>query len=184
MVVRGRIVDAVTQIPDKESVLALLYSNKNDSAPYKEIPMFTSRTDKDGYYSINNVRPGKYKLYALKDINSNYKYNASQELFAFVDTLVILDPQYISTLKMKPYWFRPDTAGKSKKDSLKTRNKNKLVKKTPKKVEVDSVERVRQRNCIYVDMFTFMETDKKQYLKDYSRKDRRQIKLIFNSPLM
>ena len=179
MVVRGRIVDALTHSQDKESVLAMLYSNLSDSAPYKEAPLFTSRTDKDGYYSINNVKPGKYKLYALKDANFNYKYNSGTELFAFNDTIVVLDPEFLSKYKPKPYLFRPDTANKSKRDTIKTVSKIKKVKK----IEIDSMELVRQRNCIYVDMFTFTETDKRQYLKDYSRKDRKLLKLVFNNPL-
>ena len=179
MVVRGRIVDALTRLQDKESLLAMLYSNLSDSAPYKESPLFTSRTDKDGYYSINNVKPGKYKLYALKDANFNYKYNAGTELFGFNDTIVVLDPEFLSKYKPKPYLFRPDTAHKSKADSIKSASKLKKVKK----IEIDSMELVRQRNCIYVDMYTFTETDKKQYLKDYSRKDRKLLKLVFNNPL-
>jgi len=181
MVVRGRIVDAFTHVPDKESLLAMLYGNLADSAPYKEAPLFTSRADKDGYYSINNVKPGVYKLYALKDANFNYKYNPGAEQFAFNDTVIVINPEYISNLKQKPYWFRPDTANKAKKHTL-NKSKNKIVKKKTK-VEVDSVELVRRRNSIFVDMFTFKETDKKQYLKDYSRKERRLLKLVFNNPL-
>jgi uncharacterized protein (DUF2141 family) len=172
MAVRGRILDAFTLKADKESVLAVLYKNQNDSAPYKEIPMYTARTDKDGYYSINNVKPGMYQLYALKDANGNTKYNAGTDAFAFIDTLLILNSAQIAKLLNIKYDFRPDTTKpKTLEDSLK-----KI--KTPDKYELS-----RERNSIHVDMFSFVETDKKQFLKDYSRKDQKKIDLIFNNPL-
>jgi uncharacterized protein (DUF2141 family) len=170
MTVRGRIIDAFTLKADKESVLAVLYSNANDSAPFKETPKFTSRADKDGYYSINNVSPGSYKLYALKDINFNYKYNPGIESFAFIDTLVVLDPAQIAKYLNKSYAFRPDTS-KALKDTLK------------KKQIPDKYELMRQQNSIYVDLFSFTESDKKQFIKDYSRKDPKRFDLIFNNHL-
>lgn len=170
MCVRGRILDAFTLKPDKESLLAILYSDLSDSAPYKKIPIYTGRTDKDGYYSINNIKPGTYKLYALKDNNFNYKYDPSSEAFAFIDSLVILDAQIISQKLSENHIFPPDTA-----------RHDTIHKKTLK----DSVLiNTRKRNSIYLDMFTYSETDKRQFVKDYSRKEKRRLDLIFNKTLI
>jgi hypothetical protein len=170
MCVRGKILDAFSLLPDKEPLLAMLYKSMEDSAPCKEVPLFTARTDKDGYYSINNVKPGTYKLYALKDKNFNYKYDPASEQFAFIDTVVVLNPERIAQLLDKSKIFPPDTA-KAKKDTVH------------KTVIIDSLMLRRERNSIYIDLFTFMEKDKNQFIKDYNRKDRKCLSLVFNNPL-
>ncbi len=170
--VRGQIVDAFDLKPEKESVLAMLYSNLSDSAPYKEVPEFTSRTDKDGYFYINNVKPGTYRLYALKDKNFNYKYDPFTEAIAFKDSNVILDSSKISNLKEKNLFFPSDTLHfYSIKDTIR------------KKHILDSIATKRSRNSIYSELLLFYEKDKRQYLKDFSRKYKRRFDIRFSKPL-
>ena len=170
--VRGKIVDAFDLKPDKESLLAMLYSNLSDSAPYKEVPEFTSRTDKDGYFSINNVKPGNYRLYALKDKNFNYKYNPVTEAIAFMDSNVILESSKMTKTQEKNLIIPSDTF-----------HFFNLKDKIHKKHVLDSIATKRSRNSLYSELLLFYEKDKHQYLKDFSRKFKRRIDIRFNKPL-
>jgi hypothetical protein len=170
--VRGKIVNAFDLKPEKESLLAMLYSDLSDSAPLKETPIFTSRADKDGYYSINNVKPGTYRLYALKDRNFNYKYDPGTETIAFCDSNMILESTEILKYQNKNNIFPPDTASyKNPKDT------------THKKHQVDSLALKRSKNSIYEELFLFNEKNKSQYIKDYSRKDKHHLDFGFYKPL-
>lgn len=53
-------------------------------------PYYFAKTDKAGHYSVNNVHPGCYRVYALKDQNLNYIYDQSDELIGFLDTSLTL----------------------------------------------------------------------------------------------
>ena len=66
-----------------------LQEELNDSA--FETQSFTriARSDSLGYFSIKNIRPGKYRVYALKDNSGDYRYQPGEAL-AFND--VIYEP--------------------------------------------------------------------------------------------
>ena len=170
--IRGRIVNAFNLNPDKEAVLAELYSNLSDSAPLKEIPLFTGRTDTKGYFFINNVKPGTYRLYALKDKNYNYIYNPVTEAIAFSDSTVLLESSELSKENKSRILFPSDSLLFSKiKDTIR----RKQVK--------DSIISNKTKNAMYADLYLFYEKDKKQYLKDYGRKNKRFFYITFNKPL-
>jgi hypothetical protein len=170
MGVEGQIINAFILKPDKESLLAMLYQDLSDSAPYKQIPIYTSRTDKNGHYFINHVKEGTYRLYALKDGNYNYKYDPPTEEFGFADTLIYLHKQMFDSLLCDTsHGINPKLLEKvqpsdtSRKDSLKTNNKEYVL---------------------HVDLVTFKEKDPKQYIKDYSRKDKHCLDFDFNRSLL
>jgi uncharacterized protein (DUF2141 family) len=85
--VKGKVETAFDHKTEK-SILVMLYSNMNDSAAYKGQPDFFARTATDGSFTINNVKPGKYKIVALKDLNANYKYDGDAEHIGFSDSIV------------------------------------------------------------------------------------------------
>jgi uncharacterized protein (DUF2141 family) len=96
----GQVYNALTlEIPENISVL--LYSNLADSAVKKLIPDYMSRIDPAGNFRINNIRPGRYRLYALKDMDNSKNYNLIKEEFAFMDTSVTVTPEknYIRVVK-------------------------------------------------------------------------------------
>lgn len=86
----GYVADAFT-LAEKEKVYVLLYDQLNDSIPMNGLPRYISITDKKGNYSITNIAEGKYKLFALADINSNYMYDLPNEEIAFKQELVRID---------------------------------------------------------------------------------------------
>jgi uncharacterized protein (DUF2141 family) len=69
------------EVPEK--LFVMMHRQLADSAVKKHLPEYITLTDKNGYFRINNVRPGKYRLYALKDADNNKFYNLEDEPFAF-----------------------------------------------------------------------------------------------------
>lgn len=47
------------------------------------------RTDQYGKFSILGIAPGSYRMYALVDGNTNYKYDMNSEDIAFLDSLIV-----------------------------------------------------------------------------------------------
>ena len=73
----------------EEDVIVMLYKEIGDSVPYKEKPYYITKTDKSGNFQLNNLAYGNYKLFVIKDANSNYLYDLPNEKIAFVDSLII-----------------------------------------------------------------------------------------------
>ena len=88
MEVSGTVLNAENLEPVKDIQVGL-HQNLDDSAfvklPFDRI----SRTDSRGRFIIRGIRPGKYRLYALKDGNQNYMFDSKSEIIAYHDSLVI-----------------------------------------------------------------------------------------------
>lgn len=87
LIVRGKVENAFNHKTEK-GILVMLYSDLSDSVIYNKLPDYFAKTKEDGSFQINNIRTGKYKAYALKDANANYKYDGESESIGFVDTLI------------------------------------------------------------------------------------------------
>ena len=84
------------EFPETEDpVFVMLYENLSDSAPLLEIPDYVGKITPQGAFLINNVRPGTYRLFALQDMNRNYKYDVPEEMIGFLDTTLLLDPGHV-----------------------------------------------------------------------------------------
>lgn len=67
----------------------MLRRNASDSAIVKTLPDYFTRTDEQGFYRMDYLRGDAYKLTALDDANSNFKYEPSENV-GFRDSLVII----------------------------------------------------------------------------------------------
>jgi hypothetical protein len=85
--VRGKVQHAFDEKTEK-GILVMLYSSMDDSVIYKALPEYFAKTGPDGAFEIRNIREGKYRIAALKDVNSNFRYDGDAESIAFSDTLV------------------------------------------------------------------------------------------------
>lgn len=85
--IKGEIKDALT-LNDAKDVYVFLYERDIDSLPYSVRPTYLTKSKSNGEFVFNNIKPGKYKLFALNDINSNLIYDLPNESIAFSDTLV------------------------------------------------------------------------------------------------
>ncbi len=77
----------------KETVkdaLVMLYDTNQDSVILKQKPDYFAKTSETGTFTIQNIRPGTYKVFALKDDNFNYLYDLDTELIGFTDTSVVI----------------------------------------------------------------------------------------------
>lgn len=90
--VTGNVYNALTLDAPVETLI-LLYNELADSAVVKHIPAYVSRADKKGYFRIDNVKKGKYKLYALKDADNSKNFNLPDEEFAFLDSVITVTPE-------------------------------------------------------------------------------------------
>jgi uncharacterized protein (DUF2141 family) len=90
----GNVAEAFSMKP-VDGALVMLYDNFVDSVPYLEFPSYVALTDKSGNYTINNIREGEFKIFALKDKNANYKFDLPDEAIGFLDSLVT--PSYAGT---------------------------------------------------------------------------------------
>lgn len=91
--VRVTVLDAKKNEP-LENVLVMMYDQLNDSVVKKERPLYFAKTGKNGSCTIENVRNGNFKIFALQDGNQNFKYDLPTEKIGFSD---------------KPLGVQPDT---------------------------------------------------------------------------
>ncbi|MBK6962546.1 MAG: Ig-like domain-containing protein [Bacteroidales bacterium] len=83
----GKLMNAFTNQPVK-GAFVMLFDSVYDSVPYKTRPYYLARSGETGEFNLNNLRDGRYLMFALTDINSDYIYNLPNEEIAFYDTLV------------------------------------------------------------------------------------------------
>lgn len=93
MRVAGMVKDAFNLEP-KEKTLVMLYSNLHDTAVFRSNPDYIARTNSKGLFLFDNLKKGKYHLFALNDANNNYRYDMGAEEFAFADSLVVPSAEY------------------------------------------------------------------------------------------
>lgn len=65
-----------------------LYNYTDTLNPKKVKPYYFTKTDSSGVFKIENVASGKYRIYAISDLNNNLLYEEAKELIGFVkDTI-------------------------------------------------------------------------------------------------
>lgn len=89
--VKGFVEDALLKKPDT-FISVMLYdvdSTYTDSIVYKEKPRYITNTlDSLTSFSIDNIKAGTYKLIALKDKNSNYRFNQKSDKIGFKEDFI------------------------------------------------------------------------------------------------
>ncbi len=74
----------------REDILVMLYDNLSDTVLTTLKPSYLTRTDKEGRFSLNNIRIDSFQIFALKDENVSYTYDQQNEEIAYLDSLLIL----------------------------------------------------------------------------------------------
>ncbi|MCL8535888.1 Ig-like domain-containing protein [Chryseobacterium gallinarum] len=78
-----------------------LYQAK-DTINYKQKPYYITKVDDDGYYEMNYLTPGKYKIIAFEDENGNSIYDPGKEKIGFKKEPIDVEKS-ISGLNLKVY---------------------------------------------------------------------------------
>lgn len=91
----GTVMDAKTLLP-KKGVLVSVYTDFSDSAIFKSLPYAATKSDDWGYFALTNIKPQKYRIYAVEDLNNNNIYDPATEQVGFIGdyfqpTLVVND---------------------------------------------------------------------------------------------
>jgi hypothetical protein len=183
--VTGNIYNAFNlEVPEKTEVI--MYRELADSAVEKHLPEYISKVDQYGYFRIDNVRPGTYRLYGLKDGDNSKNYNLPDEEFAFMDSTVIITPEKnfipppppvkdtITIKKATAKAFQPGKKGIGKNASATkdTTNAKKGAVKNPEPVALTGEYR----------LYQFLALKKAHYLVSSHRDLKYQMVYILSLP--
>ena len=154
LIISGTLLNAENLEPMK-NIMVGLHTNLDDSA-FTSLPFIrTSQTNDRGRFWIRNIAPGTYRLFALNDMNRNFKFDQPAEDIAF-DTILIV-PDFEPAVRQDTIW----------KDSL----------------TVDTIKEVHYTRFTPDDitLFLFKEVFDLQYFSKGERINDKQFVLTFNS---
>lgn len=86
--VSGTVLDASNLEPIK-GILVGLYSEKEDSIFRTKAMERVARTNGSGRFTIKGIAPGSYRVYALADMDGDFKYSQKAEQIAFDTTIIV-----------------------------------------------------------------------------------------------
>lgn len=98
--VKDLFAEEISSSEEKDLVVGL-YAEK-DSMDYRQKPYYITKADPDGYFELNYLSPGTYRVLAFEDTNSNSVYDPGKEKVAFLKNSVTLDKS-ISGLDLTLY---------------------------------------------------------------------------------
>ncbi len=104
--ISGYLSDAYTNQPVKDA-LVLLYTSTVDSLPFTTLPRYFARSNSAGTYTVRNIKPGNYRILALQDGNSDYKFTLPEEKIAFGNDLIELTQSSTSIQEYRMFTARP-----------------------------------------------------------------------------
>lgn len=137
--ISGSIIDALGNEKNPEgkdkNLVVGLYQVK-DTMNYRQKPYYISKADPDGYFELNYLTPGKYKIVGFDDENSNSIYDIGKENVAFQKDEIDLSTS-ISGLKLKS--FPSKKAVRYKEMTVSTGGVTMLFEGNPEKVVVKAV---------------------------------------------
>ena len=92
LTLEGKLLQAVDHKPSADFYV-MLYADVNDtlsidSLPYFVKPYYATKSDKEGNFKFSGLKEGDYLIFALKDENSNMRFDLPNENIAFLDSLV------------------------------------------------------------------------------------------------
>ncbi|SDF78325.1 Ig-like domain-containing domain [Epilithonimonas hungarica] len=103
--ISGTISDALGNSKNSEgkekNLVVGLYQVK-DSMNYRQKPYYITKADEDGYFELNYLTPGKYRIIGFDDENSNSIYDSGKESVAFQKAEINLESS-ISGMRMKTF---------------------------------------------------------------------------------
>lgn len=149
------------EVPEK--VFVLMHRNLADSSVKKQLPDYIGLIDRNGYFRISNVRPGSYRLYALKDADNNNRYNLKDEEFAFMDSAleITADSNWLPIVK----------------DTVVVPKTTPAVRRDPGAKEQDTIVLTGKNK-----LMLFTEAPTARYLKSSERKMKYQLEYVLSLP--
>ena len=133
-----------------------IHSNFDDTVftnvPFERI----SRTDSRGTFIVRGMAPGRYRVFALGDLNRDYKYDNPMEAIAFLDSIVI-----------------PTTMPATRQDTIFVDS-----------ATVDTIIDVKYTRFLPDDLVlnSFLSGFQRQYLQSHSRPLENRLNIYFAAP--
>ena len=151
--VSGRLFNAENLEP-LSGIVVGLHKNLHDTAIISDQFIRIAKTDDEGRFTVQNVKSGSYKVYALSDLNRDFKYQPGEGI-AFYDSIVI--PKVHHVEKNDTLW----------KDSI----------------SIDTIFYSLKQTFLPDDITLklFKENKKRQYLVKSERTNSKYFNLIFNA---
>lgn len=152
--ISGVLLDAATLEP-MPGITIGVHTDLADSAFTTTPFVRTSRTNDRGGFTIRNMAPGTYRIYALEDVMRTYKYSQPGQQIAFGDSLIV--PTFELTTRQDTTW----------KDSL----------------TIDTIKTVPYTHFLPDDIALrlFKEKAERQYMLRPERNDEKILTLRFNA---
>lgn len=101
--ISGEIKDALsTKKSSGENKMVVGLFQVKDTMNYRQKPYYITKVDDDGYYELNYLSPGKYKIVAFEDENGNSVYDPGKEKIGFQKEPIDFSKS-ISGLNLKIY---------------------------------------------------------------------------------
>ncbi len=160
--ISGFVIDAATLNPIP-GIMIGAHNNLSDTAFTKLSFDRISRTNDKGEFTINNLREGNYRIYALADMGNNYRFDNPTEQIAYHDS--IFAPTCITTLHSDTT-FKPDTTDT-----------------TIMVVDTIITHYVSTYQPDSIILRAFTEDNPRQFLSSTSRPERHKIMMIFGAPI-
>ena len=106
--ISGTVVNAKDGQPLKDANIQLYRNSRwiSDSLPYASNPDFIGRTNAQGQFRLDYLRPGSYRVLALADANTDYRITPPDEAIAFMEQAVQLDTN-LRDLKLESFVETP-----------------------------------------------------------------------------
>src|SRR5690554_5693891 len=155
LAISGKVLNAEDLEP-VSGIYVGIHSNFADTAftkvPFERI----SRTDSRGAFTVRGIAPGKYKVFALDDLNRDYTYDNPLEAIAFLDSIVI-----------------PSSMPAVRQDTVFVDS-----------VTVDTIHTVHYTRFLPDDLLlrTFLSDFQRQYLQKHERLEEHKLTLFFAAP--
>ncbi len=168
--ISGVVLDASTLNP-VSNIMVGIHKNLADTAFRKQIFDRITKTDDKGNFTIKNLTPGSYRVYALQDIGNNYLFDQPNEVIAFMDSVVV--PEAQTVVKSDTLW----------RDSIAYVSADSSVVDTIRVVDTVKVSRKTTYLPDSVLLLAFTEKTDKQYMTKAERNSKHEFSLYFNMPL-
>lgn len=82
LTIAGQVYDVLEGLP-KDKITVAIYSSDTFDI-FSDLPSYFTKTDKRGNFTLENLRPGTYRIYAFNDVNKNLKVESRNEAFGFL----------------------------------------------------------------------------------------------------
>ncbi len=87
--VSGKVRSLMTMEP-QEDITISMYQVDDSLTIFSGPPLYSTKTLKDGSFSLRNIKYGTYRVYALSDANRNLKLESQDESYAFLPSSLLL----------------------------------------------------------------------------------------------